>query len=104
MDKLIDKTNMAIILCDSYKIACKAFKLFMQFLEDNEPMEIQWRFDSENCVQLVEGLRYIFIDRRFIRVFDNMKPDYEEVDDFFDAINWLYFYDYVIDYKEELYL
>lgn len=89
---------MILILCKSYKNACKAFRLFIEFLEDNEPWSIRKLFLHENCVETDDDLRYMFIDYRFENILDKIKPDIIDVQDFFEEINELYYQEEVIDY------
>lgn len=91
------KSNLVLILCKSYKTACKAFKMFVEFMEDNEPMEIRKRFEHENCIETYDDLRYIFIDSRFAPVFQNMKPDIVTIQEFFEGINMYYYCDHILD-------
>lgn len=91
---------LVVICCRTYKTACEAFKLFLEFLNDNEPWSISKIFEHENCVETDDDLRYIFIDYRFEKVFENMKPDIIDVQEFFEEINELYFHDQIIDYYD----
>lgn len=77
---------MILILCNSYREACKAFRLFLDILDDNEPWSIQNLFEEENCVETDDDLRYMFIDRRVVHVFDRMRPDVEDLSDFLKSL------------------
>lgn len=96
----MEEASLIIILCRSYKKACKAFQLFLEFLEDNEPWSIKNVLKNVNMVETDDDLRYIFIDYRFVNVFKNMTPDFIDAQDFFEGINDLYYCDDIIDYYD----
>lgn len=89
---------MIVILCKSYESSCAAFDQFMEFLEDNEPWAIKRVFKHTNCVETDDDLRYIFMDNRFVGVFNHMLVDIVDVKKFFRGINDFYYYDEVIEY------
>lgn len=91
---------MIVILCKSYKEACRAYEFFIEFLLDNEPWAIRKQFEHENCVETDDDLRYIFVDRRVEKVFEKMRPDIVEVQQFFEGINEFYYCDHIIDYYD----
>lgn len=91
---------MIVILCSSFKAACRAFDIFLQLLDDNEPWSIQKVFYGEKCIELEDDLRYIFIDHRFVHAFDKMHPDIVDVQAFFAELNELYYPDEEIDYYD----
>lgn len=94
---------MILILCNSYREACKAFRIFLDILDDNEPWSIQNLFEEENCIEIDDDLRYMFIDRRVVHVFDRMKPDIEELSTFLEGLaryhysdeSLMEYYDYI---------
>lgn len=91
---------MIVILCRNYKTACRAYEIFVEFLEDNEPWAIRQRFEHENCIETDDDLRYIFVDGRVEKVFENMRPDVVDVQRFFEGINEFYYCDHIIDYYD----
>ena len=91
---------MIVILCKSWKAACEAYRLFLDFLEDNEPWSIRGVDKHGNCVETDDDLRYVFVDYRMEHVFDDLRPDVIDLLDFFEGINELYFYDKVINYYD----
>ena len=94
---------MIVILCDRPRIASTAFQMFLEILMDNEPWTILRVFEGTNCLETDENLRYIFIDRRLRHVFDNLRPDVEELHDF---LNGLLEFDYIdeemLDHYEQI--
>lgn len=91
---------MIVILCKSFKSACQAFQLFLEFLVDNEPWSIRNRFESVNCIETNDDLRYIFIDSRCAGVFEPITVDILTVQEFFEGINDFYYYDEVMEYYD----
>lgn len=77
---------MIVILCDSFKAAKDAFDIFISVLENNEPWNIKDVFTSCLCVELMDDLRYIFVDWRLSSVFHEMTPDILGDDEFFEDL------------------
>lgn len=89
---------MIVILCPSYRMACDAFDIFVQFLEGYEPQAIQKKFESGNCIETDDDLRYMFVDARLEHVFDGLRPDVMTVGEFFEGINDYYFCEPISEY------
>lgn len=81
---------MIVILCDSFQDAKAAFDLFLSFLQSSDPWTIRTIYASSYCVETDEDLRYIFIDRRMKPLFEGMRPDVLEEQEFFDEVPGFY--------------
>lgn len=92
---------MIVILCKSYKTACEAFNLFLQFLDDNEPCTVRKIFESGNALETYDDLRYIFVDYRMWECFKKQSGvEFIDVGEFFEGINEFYYYADEIDYSD----
>lgn len=91
---------MIVILCESWKAACKAYSLFLNFLEDNEPWSIKTIYNHTNCVETDDDLRYIFVDYRMQNVFNDLRPDIIYAQDFFEGISYYYDYYEIFNYLD----
>lgn len=89
---------MIVVLCDSFNDAKMAFYIFLDFLQESEPQEIRNIFVHSYCVETNYDLRYIFVDYRFKPIFEDMKPDFIGVDEFFEDMDAVY------NWKEETYM
>lgn len=77
---------MIAILCKDMWRAKQAFELFMQVLMDNEPYSITRVWSECNCVETDSDLKYIFIDYRMEPMFQKMKADIINEDEFLFGI------------------
>lgn len=82
---------MIVVLCNSFEEVKSAFNDFMGFLEHFEPNAISRTFESSYGVETDDDLKYIFVDYRFKNLFLKDKPDYVEMDEFFEGIDEFYF-------------
>lgn len=80
---------MIVILCDTFYDACDAFLVFWEYAEFGLGENITNVWESENCLETDDNLRYIFVDHRYQDVFQKMTPDVIEVEEFFEGLpNW----------------
>lgn len=78
------KSGMIVVSCESYKEACKAYRVFVDILESNEPWSIKEKNDLLNSIETDDDLHYIFVDYRVANVFDALKPDIVDLSEFFE--------------------
>lgn len=80
---------MIVILCDSFYDACEAFLVFWEYVEFGLGENIVNVWESENCLETDDNLRYIFIDYRWEPAFRKMTPDIIDIEEFFEGLpNW----------------
>lgn len=77
---------MIIILCETFWDAKDAFDLFMEYLNYYAPLEIQRVFEDAFSVETDNDLRYIFIDKRYLKFYEHVKPDVLTVEEFFEYL------------------
>lgn len=82
---------MIVVLCDSFEEAVSAFKIFLDFLLNNEPWHRLKIFDYANMVETDDNLRYIFVSYEYSETFKNMKPDLVDLYDFLNGIDEFYY-------------
>lgn len=83
---------MIVILCNSFEDAKDAYDCFVTFLENYEPFSIKRTFNASYCVETDDDLRYIFVDYRFEKLFQQFDtPDYVDMEEFFEGIDEYYF-------------
>lgn len=81
---------MIIIMCDSYEQAEKLFSLFLDFLDQNEPQFIKKIFFASPCVEMEDGLKYLFIDWHYREWFEGFCYDFIDADEFFYGVDKYY--------------
>lgn len=81
---------MIVILCDSYQDAKDGYDIFMDYLEHHEPWEIKEVYNSCQCVETWDDLRYIFVYYRCADAFLKMKPDIMSLEEFFESLPGFY--------------
>ena len=94
LDRLIDQNggcDVVIVMCDTWKDAQRAYKIYQELLDDNEPPSfIVERNDYCCCLQTDEDIRYIFVDRRMAKQFNQNLNDFIDVDMFLYEMNDYY--------------
>lgn len=75
---------MFVILCNNFNDACDAFDIFCNYLDQVHPWEIRTADEYSNVIDTESGVRYIFIDYRYEKIFK--KYDIINVEDFFDGV------------------
>lgn len=78
---------MIVILNTSYLDAQHHYDYFLWYLETFYPESIKRRYDEECCVELTDDLRYIFINRRYSKLFSKYRPDFVESSDFLSKLD-----------------
>lgn len=77
---------MIAIMCKDVWAARECFEIFMQVLMDLEPYSITRVWAECNCVETDSDLKYIFADYRMEPVFEKMKADIIDEEDFLFGI------------------
>ena len=81
---------MIAILCDSYDRAKELFEMFMNILRFEGLGTIARTWPHCLCVETDSDLRYIFTDYHYEGVFENLKADIMDEDDFLFGLDELY--------------
>lgn len=78
---------MIAIICESFSMAKNDFWFFMTLLYQSEPWRVQRVWPNEYCVETDDDLRFIFIEKSMIPVFESLNADFIYSYDFFDDGN-----------------
>lgn len=89
---------MIAVLCPSFYDAKQNFYQFLSMLNS---WEIEKVFYHSYCVETDENLRYIFVDYRMRKIFEEIRSDIISVDEFFDKI--VTDVEYVADHYDGIY-
>ena len=81
---------MIVIFCESFTEAQEAYDLFINMLEENNPLCVLAADPYMLTVDTDDDLRYVFIDYRLLDLFERLTPDILDVDRFFE--DWEAYY------------
>lgn len=84
------RRNLFIILCFNYAEAERLFKIFLEFLDNNEPQFVRTVCPWSLCVQMVDDTSYVFIDHTCSDWFEGFQENFMDADDFFYGIDEYY--------------
>lgn len=85
---------MIVILCNSFQQAKEAFDLWVEYLEEiSNYNQCEIKEIIKSCLRITmdDDLTYIFIDYRVKEWYQKMKPDFVEVAEFMEGIDYGYF-------------
>lgn len=76
---------MIVIVCDNFRQATICFEAFRDHIIDTEPWIIENSYDYALSLETDDNLRYIFIDYRYIPLYEKNEDIMEFIDvyDFF---------------------
>ena len=74
---------MIVIFCSSFAEAQEAYDLFINMLEENNPLCILETDPHMLTIETDDNLRYVFIDYNLLPLFEQLTPDILDVDTFF---------------------
>ena len=82
---------MIVIFCNSFTEAQDAYDLFIDFLEENNPLCILETDPYMLTIHTDDDLLYVFIDYKLLDLFERLTPDILDVDTFF--YDWETYYE-----------